>query len=52
MSNYLRMTKHPLTGEWEEAAWIDNHFGPHHYGVFFPDGSKIDPEAVPLETKQ
>jgi hypothetical protein len=49
MSNYKRLSKHPLTGEWEEADWIDNWFGPRQYGVRFSDGSFHKPEEV--ETK-
>lgn len=36
MSTYTKQTKHPVTGEWEEAQWIDDLFGKHHYGVVFP----------------
>lgn len=51
MSTYARDTKHPITGEWERAVWLDDYFGPHHYGVEFPDGTIIDPEDVKLETR-
>jgi len=30
--------------------WLDNHFGPHDYGVEFPDGSIYDPRKIQLET--
>ena len=39
MSNYARTTKNPLTGKFELAEWLDDHFGRHHYGVKF--GSTI-----------
>lgn len=44
MSNYLRTTKHPKTGNWETAHWLDDHFGPHQYGVKFEDGTIIAPD--------
>lgn len=50
MSSYYRKTKHPVTGEWERASWIDNYFDAHHYGVKFYDGTIVDPEKVALET--
>lgn len=61
------MSKHPKTGKWENACWIDDLFGHHHYGVVFPsdtgkDGfgnieipdiktKAYDPEAVKIETR-
>jgi hypothetical protein len=33
-----RRTKNPVTGEYEEAFWIDDYFGRHRYGVRFPSG--------------
>lgn len=52
MSTYKRETKNPKTGEWENATWMDDHFGRHHYGVYFPhDDEIIDPEKVKLETR-
>lgn len=51
MSNYNRLTKNPDTGEWENAAWIDDYFGKHHYGVKFESGLIVDAEKVELETK-
>jgi hypothetical protein len=38
MSNYRDMAFHPETGKLEPADFLDNHFGPHHYGVRFNDG--------------
>ena len=37
MSNYWQVTKHPETGEYQMAEWLDDHFGRHRYGVRFPD---------------
>lgn len=51
MSSFAKLTKHPKTGEWEEANWIDNYFGGHHYGVMFSDGYVADPDKEKLETK-
>lgn len=51
MSNYMRLTKNPRTGKYEMAAWLDNHFGPHRYGVRFADGTIYNPEKVELKTK-
>lgn len=51
MSSYKRETKHPVTGKWEEAVWLDDYYGPHHYGVLFPDGKAFDPEELKLETR-
>lgn len=51
MSNYKKLTRHPKTGEWVEADWLDDYFGPHHYGVKFPDGTVEDLREVELETK-
>ncbi len=50
MSTYQRFTKHPVTGRWENATWIDDYFARHHYGVEFPDGSVFDPWQKPLVT--
>lgn len=51
MSNYYQYTKHPITGKWEKATWIDNYFKQHHYGVQFPDDSMIyDPWIRDLVT--
>lgn len=40
MTNFLRRTKHPKTGQMEEAEWIDDYYGRHVYGVRFP-GSDV-----------
>jgi len=36
MSTYYKLTKHPTTGKFEKAAWLD--VGMFYY-VAFPDGS-------------
>lgn len=51
MSNFSKLTKHPLTGDWEMADWLDNYFGQHHYGVKFPSGEVFNADEKDLETK-
>lgn len=54
MSTYTKMTKSPKTGKWEEALWLDDHFGPHQYGVKFPNDlikDIVNPDKVKLETR-
>lgn len=47
MSTYNKITRHPATGEFENAKWIDDYYGPHQYGVEFPsDGKVFPPELV------
>jgi len=41
MSSFKRITKHPITGEWKEAYWIDDFFGSHRYGVKFDNGDNV-----------
>lgn len=36
MRSFKQLTKHPETGEWEEATWIDDLFADGKYGVVFP----------------
>lgn len=43
MSNYYATEEHPLTGRKERAAFLDDHFGPHRYGVHFPSDDQIYP---------
>lgn len=50
MSNYKQLTKNPRTGEFEEAEWLDDYFGRHHYGVRFKDGTIYDTWKVELIT--
>lgn len=51
MSNYLRITRNPISKKWETAFWLDDHFGNHNYGVEFEDGKVYDPRKIKLETK-
>lgn len=54
MSNFCVETKHPETGEWEMAWWLDNYFGPHLYGVQFdlrPLGMVYDPREIEFKTR-
>lgn len=46
MSNFSQLTKHPVTGEIEEADWLDDHFGRHRYGVRFADGQVFKPSQI------
>lgn len=46
MSSFIRRTKHPYTGIWENAWWIDDYYGRHEYGVRFPSDGKIYRESV------
>lgn len=36
MSNFFSLAKNPDTGKKEYAQFIDNYFGEHEYGVYFP----------------
>ena len=38
MSNFIRKTKNPVSGKWEEATWLDGYFGKREYGVRFENG--------------
>lgn len=44
MSSYTTKTIHPITKTVENADWLDDYFGPHRYGVRFPDGQVFKPE--------
>lgn len=41
MSTYSQITRHPQTGNWEKAKWIDDYFGHHIYGVHFESDGKV-----------
>ena len=43
MSNFIRITKHPITGEFEEACWLD--LG-REYRVEFRDGSSFPEDEI------
>ena len=65
MSSYIAKTKHPITGKWQDALWLDDYYGRHHYGVLFDKSGKditldypkyfdeeaFDPEKINLLTK-
>lgn len=52
MSSFFKITKHPITNNWEAAFWIDDYYGLHKYGVKFLDGSVFNPEETKLKTKK
>ena len=39
MSNFMRRTKNPKTGEFETIMWLDDYFGNHQYGIEFSTGT-------------
>ena len=45
----MRYTRHPETGNWENAEWDNNKFGPNQPGVTFSDGKTFDAIALKLE---
>ncbi len=49
MSSYAKITKHPTTGEYHLARWIDDYFAPHYYGVKFPTDDKVYPAEFVTE---
>lgn len=51
MSSYLKESKHPHTDKWEMAAWLDDHFGLHRYGVKFLDGKVFDVRDFDIQTR-
>jgi hypothetical protein len=46
MSTFVRVSKHPQTGQYELATWIDDYFGPHIYGVLFNSDQKTYPTEM------
>jgi hypothetical protein len=40
MSNFTRAAYNPKERVVRAAAWLDNHFGPHRYGIAF-DGDPV-----------
>ena len=51
MSSFYEETRHPQTGAWESALWMDDFFGPRRYGVKFQDGQVFDPRSKNLPTR-
>ena len=41
MSNFKKITRHPVTGLLKIAEWLDDYFGPHEYGVRFEGNTKV-----------
>jgi hypothetical protein len=41
MSNFTRSAYHPKEQVIRSANWLDNHFGPHEYGVSFPGDEHV-----------
>lgn len=52
MTSYTKLTKHPETGVWEMANWINDWFSMYKCGVKFPDGKIFDPDFIQLETRE
>lgn len=46
MSNFKTKAINPSTGEVQEITMLDEHYGPHRYGVEFPDGDIWKEELV------
>lgn len=43
MSTYTKITRHPITKNYEVATFHDDYFGEHIYGVEFPSDGKVFP---------
>lgn len=43
MSSYKKVVRHPNTGVYQEASYIDDYFAPNFYGVQFPEDEKVYP---------
>ena len=56
MSSFIKQTRHPITGKWQEAIWIDDYFGHRNYGVAFKneDGKQtiFDARKYEFETRE
>lgn len=53
MSSYIKSTKHPLTGKWDDnAKWIDNYFGQRNYAVEYSDGQIFDARNIDIRTRE
>lgn len=46
MSNFYQPTLDPRTKKTVQAEWLDDYFGPHRYGVRFPDGKVFSQREV------
>ncbi len=52
MSNFTRVHWHPLEGVARAASYLDNHFGPHQYGIRFEGDETVyrpNEVEIPLE---
>lgn len=47
MSNYIDVVSDPDTGEYVQAAFLDDFYGRHKYAVLFADGRIYKPELIP-----
>jgi len=45
MSNFYALTKRSHSKETEVAEWLDDYYGPHRFGVRFPDGKVYRSES-------
>lgn len=52
MSSYNKLTKHPITGDWYDAEWLDDYFGRHKYGVRFYGQEVFKADDYEWETKE
>lgn len=41
MSNFIALTRHPVTNQLHRAWWMDNYFGPREYGILFDEEEKV-----------
>lgn len=47
MSNFIAPTRYPdEVGKIQPATWLDDYFGPHEYGVRFPDGKVFHEKEI------
>lgn len=47
MSNFIAPTRYPdEAGEIQPATWLDDYFGPHEYGVRFPNGKVFHEKEI------
>lgn len=52
MSSFVRVAWNPTERVARAAMWIDNHFGPHRYGVSFEGDPQIyrqDEAEIPID---
>lgn len=52
MSNFIQAAYNPDEDTVRAAAWIDNHFGAHRYGVIFDTAGPVyttDEVTIPID---